>query len=604
MDSLYSFQAWADGLAAGLIVPLAVWIILSGLDDLVILAAFLLRPVLEIWRRPLLPVPSRHMLASLSQRRVAIFVPLWQEAAVIADMLEHNIAAIRYGNYDFFVGAYPNDPDTQRAVQRVADRHANVHLCLTPHDGSTSKADCLNWIYQRMLQFELQTGRQYQIILTHDAEDIIHPFSIAAANYYTRCYDMVQMPVLPLPTPWSWFTHGLYCDDFAEFHTKDMVARGLMGGFIPSSGVGTAYTRRALEKLAEAESNRVFQPECLTEDYENGLRLHELGCAQFFVPIRWMQGRAMAIREFFPQQFRAARRQRARWVTGIAMQSWQRHGWRGPWARRYWLWRDRKGLLGNPLSLAANLLFGYGLLSAALSWASGRTWLLGLEITHYQQLVIGSASLGVINLAARTACSARVYGWRFATGAPLRSLHGNLLNSLATFSAALRYLRALWLRQPLVWVKTEHAYPSLASLTEHKRRLGEILVGAGYLAPQQLASALGRQPANRRLGEHLVDLGLLSEEQLLEALSIQHGIPARRVDPAEVPLEIARTLPARITRDLRMLAIALEGGTLELATPDLPTDEAQARLREFTRLGLRFTLVSPSNYEQLSRKLL
>jgi adsorption protein B len=37
----------------------------------------------------------------------------------------------------------------------------------------------------------------------------------------------------------------------------------------------------------------------------------------------------MATREFFPQSIKTAIRQRTRWVTGIALQTWDRHGWRG-----------------------------------------------------------------------------------------------------------------------------------------------------------------------------------------------------------------------------------------------------------------------------------
>ena len=46
---------------------------------------------------------------------------------------------------------------------------------------------------------------------------------------------------------------------------------------------------------------------------------------------------------------------------GIALQGWQRHGWGGKPGEMYWLWRDRKGLIANPLSLAANVVFVYGL---------------------------------------------------------------------------------------------------------------------------------------------------------------------------------------------------------------------------------------------------
>ena len=52
-----------------------------------------------------------------------------------------------------------------------------------------------------------------------------------------------------------------------------MPARQIMGAFVPSNGVGTGFRRDALDGLAALDQNRVFDPVCLTEDYENGLRL-------------------------------------------------------------------------------------------------------------------------------------------------------------------------------------------------------------------------------------------------------------------------------------------------------------------------------------------
>ena len=172
----------------------------------------------------------------------------------------------------------PNDEPTQAAVRSVADRFPNVHLAVCPHDGPTSKADCLNWVYQNMLVFEEQAGIRFELIVTHDAEDLVHPEELRWLNYYAARYDFVQTPVLALPTPLSEVTHGVYIDEFAEYHTRDMPVRAALGGFVPSCGVGTGYRRSALEQLAESSSNRIFEPEALTEDYDNGLRLKRLGC--------------------------------------------------------------------------------------------------------------------------------------------------------------------------------------------------------------------------------------------------------------------------------------------------------------------------------------
>ena len=212
------------------------------------------------------------------------------------------------------------------------------------------------------------TALSFDIVVTHDAEDLIHPEAFAFINAYADEYDMIQIPVLPLPTPLRDIVHGVYCDEFAEWQIKDMRVRQSMGSFVPSNGVGTGFTRRALEKLASAEHNLIFEPACLTEDYENGLRLHKLGCKQMFVPLTRLGTKQtgasiVATREFFPRTARSAIRQRSRWILGIGLQCWERNGWQGSLSERYWFWRDRKGLAGNPLSLLSNFVFLYGVLT-------------------------------------------------------------------------------------------------------------------------------------------------------------------------------------------------------------------------------------------------
>lgn len=166
METVAALLAFADRWAGAILVPVALWILVSAADDLAIMAVWLLR-------RPRVKPPPPDQ----PERPIAIFVPCWQEAPVIARMLEHNFSAIRYRNYHWFVGAYPNDSDTQRAVESVIAKHPNVHLALCPHDGPTSKADCLNWVFQCMLLFEQQSGAHFEVILQHDAEDLVHPQS-------------------------------------------------------------------------------------------------------------------------------------------------------------------------------------------------------------------------------------------------------------------------------------------------------------------------------------------------------------------------------------------------------------------------------------------
>ncbi|MBK7927399.1 MAG: glycosyl transferase family protein [Bryobacterales bacterium] len=584
---------------------LGAWILLSALDDLVLLGAWLIARV----RGQLPRLPNVTQLAATDHRRIAIFVPCWKESEVIAGMLRHNLAAIGYDRFAFFVGAYPNDLPTVTAIEQMAAADPRIHLALVPHDGPTSKADCLNWVYQRMLLAEEQSGERFDLVLMHDAEDLIHPEEMRFVNWFARDYGFIQTPVLPLATPPKMWVHGLYIDDFTECHTKDLPARWWLGGFIPSSGVGTAMRRDAIETLAASSSNHIFEPGSLTEDYELGCRMSRLGVRQLFVPVEPSVAPELpplATREMFPTTFYTALRQRTRWVTGIALQGMERHGVGRTLAETWWFWRDRKGLLGNPLSLLANMMFLYGLATWAHASASHIPWGLGELIAASVPgwMVAATALAGLMQVGARSWLVSRVYGWRMAARTPLRSLAGNLLNGAATFCAVHRYLAARWSGRPLVWLKTSHDYPSIEALREHKRPLEEVLVGSRYLSEADLAAAKLALTPGTDLLPHLVQLGLITEGAALETLCLQHGVEAAVVPASAVRRELARALPRSLSARYRILPYAIVDGELQVASPHMPSEQWRNALRRHTTLNLRVVLVSESNYRRLCDEFL
>ncbi len=569
---------------------MAVIFLLSGLDDLAVDLAW-------AWATFRREPTALERPAGVPPRSIAIFVPLWHEHAVIEKMLAHNIGAIRYPDYHFFVGAYPNDAPTRNAIERAAERYPNVHLALCPHEGPTSKADCLNWIYQNLALYEEKSGEFFDIVVTHDAEDLIHPEALRWINYHAAKYDFIQIPVLALATPLGALIHGVYCDEFAECHSRDMVVRSEYGCFLPGAGVGTGYRREALEKLAAANSNRVFEPVALTEDYECGLRLHRLGCSQMFLPLTRLsaaEGGFLATREFFPKSWRTALRQRTRWVMGISLQGWERFGWRGTPGDVYWLWRDRKGLIGSPLGVLANAMFFYGVATALWTRAGA----------FDTRLAVATLTLQAFRIAVRMAFTARVYGWIFACGVPVRAFFANALNAAATVCALVRYSAATMQGQPLRWLKTEHAYPSRAALLTHRRRLGEILVGAGYVNAAALRETLAvSNPKSLRLGERLVHRGLLTEDRLYEALSLQQGLPTVHLQPSDVSPRAVRALPSRVTSKWHCLPFRIAEGGLYVASPNAPSPAMNEALRRFTALEIHFHLVTPSTYKRLEASL-
>lgn len=575
---------------------LALLLVLNGIDDLI--------PTLICWWNWLRsggsdpPAGERE-----TQRRIAIFVPCWKEAAVIGHMVRHNMAAIKYQRFDFFLGVYPNDEPTIEVARSLAAQLKNVHVATCPNDGPTSKADCLNAVYQRMLAYEAHRKVYFDTVVIHDAEDLIHPDELDLINRERAHADMVQTPVLPLGTPAGEFTHGVYCDDFAEFQTIDMRARQLSGSFVPSNGVGTGYARRVLDQMAAANRGIVFEPECLTEDYESGIRIYELGFTQKFCTLKRAGSDYLATREYFPRQFQAAVRQRTRWLMGNALQSWERHGWRGPFAVKYWLWRDRKGLVTNPIGLATNLLFLAGM--ATWCWSSIRRTEWRLEVGTPWVLALCAATLGLqcFRLAVRMECVRRIYGPLLALLVPIRAFHGNLINAVSTWNAIHRYAKAKIHGHSLSWLKTDHAYPNRESRSNRHRSLEEVLVSSGAMAQaklEQLQEKLGDQAD---LADYLVHTGEFSEADLAEILGLKEGVSAIHLDPRDISANVARLLPERAQAAARVVPFRVERGRLFVAGPEPLASSALESLRRYTALEIEFYLVTWRNFEELRRLL-
>ncbi len=569
-------------------------LLLSGADDFV---PFLL--CLRHWikqrgssaRPTVFGVPN-------GERRIAIFVPCWKESEVIGDMVRRNLAAIRYRNFDIFLGVYPNDTATLQVAEDLARAYRNVHVSVCPHPGPTSKADCLNWIYCRTIRFEKETAIHFDTVVLHDAEDLIHPEAFRTINRERVRHAMVQVPVLPLPTPFGEFTHGVYCDEFAEFQIIDMRARGYSGSFTPSNGVGTGVARHILEQLGE-ERGQIFDPASLTEDYEIGVYIHRLGYSQIFVPLQLGSADLVATREYFPRKWGSAVRQRTRWVTGIALQGWERDGWRGTLGVRYWFWRDRKGLLTNPLGLLTNLLFVAGALDLAASTLLHRSWQFGVDNPEILRLCTITATLQSFRLLLRMCCVSRIYGLRYALGVPIRSFTGNFINGVASLAALRNFALSKLYRRPLVWLKTEHSYPQRESMSIPSRDLHEVLAGSGIIAEARLAAVPGRKLVNNDLADYLLTQQALSEDEICSALSLQSGFPSTRVDIRAVKPRTLQSLPLKIQKQFNVVPFRVENGRLLVAGTRVPDDAFFQQVRTLTRLSVEYQLVSKRNLEQL-----
>ena len=385
---------------------------------------------------------------------IAILVPAWDESAVIASMLKNTLKRLDYPDYRIFVGHYRNDPATAAAIASVADDR--VHPVEVEADGPTTKADCLNHLYDSLIAYETETGRAAKAVVLHDAEDVVHRFELRIFDGLIDRAAVIQLPVLPLIDPDSRWVSGHYCDEFAEAHIKELVVREAVGAAIPLAGVGCAIARKPLAQLAAIQEGKPFAGNSMTEDYEVGLRLGALGLKTMFVriPAQPSEPGVVASRGHFPATLGAAVRQKARWLGGIALAGWDRLGWSGGLGERWMRMRDRRGPLAALLLLAAY--------AAALLWS--QLWLgeaLGAPIrarpdpTLVTVLTINGGLLAWRALM-RAYFTASAYGIAQGLLSIPRLVVGNVIAILAAVRAVSLHMSGGAKR----WDKTRHIFPA------------------------------------------------------------------------------------------------------------------------------------------------
>jgi bacteriophage N4 adsorption protein B len=566
-----------DQIARLLAYPVGAGILANGLEEVWIDANYFLR---GLHRRKQRAIPLAELRAAPS-KRIAIMVAAWKEAEVIEQMLDHNLRSLDYDPelFDIFVGTYCNDSETQQKVDLVTRRARNVHKIVVPHDGPTCKADCLNWIYQGIVLDEQRRDRRYDILLMHDAEDLIHPLALRLYARLIPEHDFVQTPVFSLPLAKGKLVAGTYIDEFAEHHLKDMLVREAIGGMVPSAGVGSGFARDAFEQIAGAHGQKPFNPESLTEDYEIGLKFRLAGKKVHFAcrtverevespgPRGGVRKRVeeeyIATREYFPDQLGASVRQRSRWILGISLQTWAQLGWQGPAAVLYNLYRDRKALLTNSL-----LLFAYGLMvyfgGRTVAAAAGVSpWALS-KVVRPASLLSWLLGLNVFFLAWRTTMKvglvARLYGLAQGLLSAPRLVLGNFIGLWATGRAVSMYLSHRLTGRPLRWLKTTHAFPSHEMLRAERRRLGEFLLDRRALSADDLDQALELQRATSLpLGEVLTVTGVVPAREVSRALADQLEMTTVEPDFTRVPRALLERLPEEMAEALELLPLSRDG---------------------------------------------
>lgn len=594
-------------------VVLAVIILISGLDDLFIDIVYWSR---RAWRALTVYHTHPHVnyrnLYKLVEKPFAIMVPAWQEHGVIDKMAELAATTLDYENYHIFVGTYPNDPETQHDVEAVCSRFPNVHKVVCVRPGPTSKADCLNNVLNAIMQFEQRANLKFEGFILHDSEDMLSRMELRMFNLLADRKDLIQMPVYPMKRAWSDFTGGHYLDEFAETHGKDIVVREALAGQVPSAGVGTCFSRRAVMALQEAGNGIAFDVQSLTEDYDIGFRLKAFGMKEIFVRfpvqdpddahtrhaasetgINRREASVISVREYFPDSLSYAVRQKSRWIIGIVYQGFKTHRWASSGILNYFLWRDRKGAVTNftgflALVLAAQLLVVWSYQKLVpdsyqfLSIFESDGWLAALLYVNLWLMLnrIGQRMIFVT----------RYYGVVQGLLAVPRLAWGSLVNFLANWRALKQTFLSSDIRR-IAWDKTSHEFPVLGDQYQVRRPLGQILVAQGALSEAQLAQALALPVRGLRVGSLLVHEGYITTEQLAQAVAEQGHVDWENMDSLTLDSALINMVPPEVALHYAVLPLRIEDETLVLASESYVDPVSLAAIgRKISRL-VRYVIV-------------
>ena len=101
------------------------------------------------------------------------------------------------------------------------------------------------------------------------------------------------------------------------------------------------------------------------------------------------------------------------------------------------------------------------------------------------------------------------------------------------------------------------------------KRLGDLLIAAGTITPEELDMGLQRQKETKeRLGAALISAGIITEAELIEALRLQLGIEYIDLSKTTIPISMAQVVPKNIAKQFQVVPVRMERDELYLDMSD------------------------------------
>jgi type IV pilus assembly protein PilB len=133
-----------------------------------------------------------------------------------------------------------------------------------------------------------------------------------------------------------------------------------------------------------------------------------------------------------------------------------------------------------------------------------------------------------------------------------------------------------------------------------RMRIGELLVAAKVLTPDQVAQALAQQQGTtRRLGDVLVAMGLVNETQLTQTLSQQLSVPWVSLHHTDFSRQLLNLVPRELAEKYCLIPVLVrrvkKQDTLYVAMDDPTNDPALEEIAQATGIPTKPMLACPSD---------
>ncbi|MFK3938998.1 GspE/PulE family protein [Alkalihalobacillus sp. NPDC078783] len=101
-----------------------------------------------------------------------------------------------------------------------------------------------------------------------------------------------------------------------------------------------------------------------------------------------------------------------------------------------------------------------------------------------------------------------------------------------------------------------------------KKKIGDLLVEAGYLTDDQVQLALQEKRSGQRLGDALLERELITEHELIKALETQLGITHVNLYRTAVDTQVLKLIPEEIAKKYTLIPISKQADLLQIAMAD------------------------------------